>query len=567
MDLLDRYPNLATFGFMIQDRSRGEVLAGPGGAPLLRYDMSAEDVAQMARGYAVLCEIFLRAGAERVLLMIAGCDEIRTERDLEILRRRELAAGDFEVTAYHPLGTCRMGVDPRDPASAPTARPTTPRGSSSPTAARSSSLGVNPQLTIMALALRTAEAVDARLDDLARAAPAAAIPAAEGRAFTFRETMSGTCRFAASPERERAISFTVTARSARIGEFLKRRVVAIEGTIDVDGVATRRPLAGTLGMDVLLTRRIPYDFTFTGDDGAAYRFTGEKQVRVTALLETMSRLPRPSSARRARPSPTPSSASISAAISSRSSGASSSPAPRESPERVEPAQRSALPGIARRAPAVQAQVLLHASIDGALQRREHVVGLAEAVAGAEAFDQAAERVQRRGEAEARRLARVGLLEEALAPPQQRVDPPEDLFALGPARRRAPAPDLAAEEIEARRGLAEGRLARIDRRIVGREPELAEEALGAGEGLAHVRRFAPEQQEVVDVAQAHDAAPVHLRVEIAEERVAEQRGERAPWGTPVSSSGEDRRRLAQLGEVLELGPRGLVEEAREPSSST
>ena len=44
-------------------------------------------------------------------------------------------------------------------------------------------------------------------------------------------------------------------------------------------------------MDVLLTRRIPYDFTFTGDDGAAYRFTGEKKVRVTAILETMSRLP------------------------------------------------------------------------------------------------------------------------------------------------------------------------------------------------------------------------------------------------------------------------------------
>jgi len=144
----------------------------------------------------------------------------------------------------------------------------------------------------MALALRTAEAVHARLDDLARsAAPPAPASVSAGRAFTFRETMSGTCRLAASPDRERAIVFTVTARSPRIGEFLKRRIVAIEGTIDVEGLATRRPLAGTLGMDVLLTQRIPYDFTFTGDDGAAYRFTGEKKVRVTALLETMSRLP------------------------------------------------------------------------------------------------------------------------------------------------------------------------------------------------------------------------------------------------------------------------------------
>jgi hypothetical protein len=67
--------------------------------------------------------------------------------------------------------------------------------------------------------------------------------------------------------------------------------VAIEGTIDVEGLATRRPLVGTLGLDVLFTHRIPYDFAFTGDDGATYRFTGEKTVRVTALLETMSRLP------------------------------------------------------------------------------------------------------------------------------------------------------------------------------------------------------------------------------------------------------------------------------------
>ena len=292
MDLLDRYPNLATFGFMIQDRSRGEVLSGPGGAPLLRYDMSPEDVAQMQRGYAILCEIFLRAGAERVLPMIAGCDEIRTERDLEVLRRRRLAAGDFEVTAYHPLGTCRMGVDPARSCVGPDGEAHDTEGLFvADGSAIPSSLGVNPQLTIMALALRTAEAVDARLDDLGRSAKAAAIPAAEGRAFTFRETMSGTCRFAASPDRERAITFTVTARSARLGEFLKRRVVAIEGTIDVEGVAAGRPIAGTLGMDVLLTRRIPYDFTFTGDDGAAYRFTGEKNVRVTALLETMSRLP------------------------------------------------------------------------------------------------------------------------------------------------------------------------------------------------------------------------------------------------------------------------------------
>jgi choline dehydrogenase-like flavoprotein len=295
MDLMGGYPNLATFGFMIQDKSRGTVHAGPGGVPVIRYDMSAADVARMQRGFEILSEIFLLAGAERVLPMIAGCDEIRGVDDLERLRRMKLSAGDFEVTAYHPLGTCRMGVDPARSCVGPDGEAHDTEGLFvADGSAIPSSLGVNPQLTIMALALRTAEHVDARLSELSRSlAPAPApIPAvAPGHAFTFRETMSGTCRLASDPDRERTIVFTVTARSPRIAEFLGHRVVTIEGTIDVEGLATRRPLTGTLGMDVLFTRRIPYDFSFTGDDGAAYRFTGEKTVRVLALLETMSNLP------------------------------------------------------------------------------------------------------------------------------------------------------------------------------------------------------------------------------------------------------------------------------------
>ena len=293
MDLMDSYPNLATFGFMIQDKSRGEVHAGPGGVPVIRYDMSPEDVARMARGYAILSEIFLRAGAERVLPMIVGCDEIRSLADLERLRAMKLSAGDFEVTAYHPLGTCRMGVDPTRSCVGPDGEAHDTEGLFvADGSAIPSSLGVNPQLTIMALALRTAEHVDARLADLSRSHVSPTIPlAAAGRAFTFRETMSGTCHLAGDPDRERSIVFTVTARSPRIGAFLEHREVTIDGTIDVEGLATQQPLTGTLGLDVLFTRQIAYDFSFAGDDGAVYRFTGEKNVRVLAILETMSRLP------------------------------------------------------------------------------------------------------------------------------------------------------------------------------------------------------------------------------------------------------------------------------------
>ena len=295
MDLMGSYENLATFGFMIQDRSRGEVRAGPGGAPLIRYDMSPDDAAQMQRCYEILSEIFLLAGAERVLPMIVGCDEIRSRGDLERFRKMKLSAGDFEVTAYHPLGTCRMGVDPARSCVGPGGEAHDTEGLFvADGSAIPSSLGVNPQLTIMALALRTAEHVDARLSDLSRSlapAPAPIRAVAPGRAFRFSETMSGTCRLAADPDRGRTIVFTLTARSPRIGEFLEHRVATIDGTIDVEGLATRQPLAGTLGLDVLLKRQIAYDFAFTGDDGAAYRFVGEKNLRVTALLQTISHLP------------------------------------------------------------------------------------------------------------------------------------------------------------------------------------------------------------------------------------------------------------------------------------
>ncbi len=163
-EVMERYRHLAQFGFMIQDHSRGRVRPGPRSTPIIFYDQSPRDTALMKKGIVVLSEVFLKAGAERVLPFVAGCDEIRTESDLDRLRALEVAPGDFEVTAFHPLGTCRMGTDPRRSCIGPdqqvhdTDSLYVCDGSAIP-----SSLAVNPQMTIMALALRTAEIIDDRL--------------------------------------------------------------------------------------------------------------------------------------------------------------------------------------------------------------------------------------------------------------------------------------------------------------------------------------------------------------------------------------------------------------------
>jgi choline dehydrogenase-like flavoprotein len=156
--LAERFGHLATFGFLIEDTSRGSVHE-VGGQPVIRYWLSERDVAHIKRGLDVLAQIFFAAGARVVHAPVAGFDRLRPD-DLPALRRARLRPWDLDLTAYHPLGTARIG---RDPASSVTDADHQVHdvpalyvvdGSSVPTA-----LGVNPQITIMAMATRAAEKI------------------------------------------------------------------------------------------------------------------------------------------------------------------------------------------------------------------------------------------------------------------------------------------------------------------------------------------------------------------------------------------------------------------------
>ncbi len=164
MDLMESYDRLACFGFMIEDTSRGRVRRGPGGRPLITYVLNDHDTARMKRGTEILARVFFAAGAEAVYPTVHGFDELRTPADLERFRAATLHARDFDLSAYHPLGTARMGVDPRS-----SVVDTDHQVHDLPGlyivdgSAVPSSLAVNPQLTIMALATRAAEKLATRL--------------------------------------------------------------------------------------------------------------------------------------------------------------------------------------------------------------------------------------------------------------------------------------------------------------------------------------------------------------------------------------------------------------------
>jgi choline dehydrogenase-like flavoprotein len=147
-EAMARYRNLAQFGLMVSDSSRGRVRA-VAGRPLIRYDLGAADLAKVRSGLAKLEQLFLAAGAREVYLPLPPGR-----------RPHEARARDLELLAFHPLGTARAHRDPGlgvvggDLRVHGVAGLHVADGSVVPSA-----LGVNPQLTIMALATRLAFAL------------------------------------------------------------------------------------------------------------------------------------------------------------------------------------------------------------------------------------------------------------------------------------------------------------------------------------------------------------------------------------------------------------------------
>ncbi len=163
-EVMEDYRRMAMFGLFVADRPSGRVRRGLGGRPFITYRLHREDRALLQKGLGVLAEVFFAAGAERIYLPVAGRE---LQPDLDAARHalaQPLDPMDLELVAFHPLGTARMAANSRDGVVDPEGRCWSlpglwiADGSVFPGA-----LGVNPQLTIMAWATRTASHVAASL--------------------------------------------------------------------------------------------------------------------------------------------------------------------------------------------------------------------------------------------------------------------------------------------------------------------------------------------------------------------------------------------------------------------
>lgn len=161
LDALAQFKSVGAFGILIEDDPNGRVTwSRMFGMPIVTYSLGAKEVDRLRKGIALACRAFLASGAERLLLPVHGWEDLQERADVERLEKAKLAATDFEIAAFHPLGTCRMGGNPKTSVLNPWGEAHdvpglwVVDGSMLP-----GPTGVNPQVTIMAFATRAAWAI------------------------------------------------------------------------------------------------------------------------------------------------------------------------------------------------------------------------------------------------------------------------------------------------------------------------------------------------------------------------------------------------------------------------
>lgn len=155
----------ANWGAAVRATGEGRVTVGRGGRaarPTVRFGLSALDVRRFRRGTAVLAHMMLAAGAESVRLGVHGWTQPVTDA-AEVDRfaaNGPLAARAYSTAATHLFGTARMGTDPATSVVRADLRHHSVEGLYvADSSVFPSNTGVNPQTSIIAVALRCGEHV------------------------------------------------------------------------------------------------------------------------------------------------------------------------------------------------------------------------------------------------------------------------------------------------------------------------------------------------------------------------------------------------------------------------
>ncbi len=159
-DMLPGMRNIASIGLYVSDTSSGRVRRVPGlREPLITYQLNDVDLRKLLVGIRLAAEIHLAAGAVMALVGLPGLPAIGSPADLDKITSVNCRPYYGAQRGFHPMGTAGMGR-PGEGGVDSWGRHHDVRnlfvadGSVFPTC-----VAVNPQISIMAFATRTAERI------------------------------------------------------------------------------------------------------------------------------------------------------------------------------------------------------------------------------------------------------------------------------------------------------------------------------------------------------------------------------------------------------------------------
>ena len=155
---------LATGGILVDDHAEGTVRTLPFGLPYVRYDVTDVDQSRFVRAAGLMARLYFAAGAKEVYTAFHHYPVLKGEDDIKKLYERPPRVEDTEYFTAHLIGTCRMHGDPKGGVVDPNGQTwDVPGLYIADASVMPGTIGVNPQVTIMALARLISERLAGRL--------------------------------------------------------------------------------------------------------------------------------------------------------------------------------------------------------------------------------------------------------------------------------------------------------------------------------------------------------------------------------------------------------------------
>lgn len=111
-EIMKEYSSMAAGGAMVHDETNGTVSVNRHGLPEISYWPEKQDQQTIIAAFKKMAEVYLAAGAKKVLLPFTRPTYVKSVKDLEGIEKMELKPRQITIMSVHPQGTCRMGEDP-----------------------------------------------------------------------------------------------------------------------------------------------------------------------------------------------------------------------------------------------------------------------------------------------------------------------------------------------------------------------------------------------------------------------------------------------------------------------